>query len=80
MNRKESNAFPVLWEVQYGCPIAPYLFSFVGEALNIATKQSQDASGLQGIYLFEEARQLFLSQFADELYDPRRLLMLAQPD
>jgi hypothetical protein len=62
------------------CSIAPYLFPFVGEALNIAAKQSQDVGGLQGIFLSEEVRQLFLNQFADKLYDPKRLLMLVQPD
>jgi hypothetical protein len=37
LNGKESASFPIHKGVRQGCPLAPFLFLFVGEALHAAS-------------------------------------------
>lgn len=58
--------FSIRKGVRQGCPLAPYLFLIVAEALATASKHAMDMGRLQGIILPDGATQQVLSQFADD--------------
>jgi hypothetical protein len=51
INRGQTKSFPLCRGVRQGCPIAPYLFILVQEALNLAVKQAEQKGEIQGIKL-----------------------------
>jgi hypothetical protein len=62
----ESDPFDVQRGVKQGCPLAPYLFLFVGEALNIMTRRALDLDELDGIILPEAVTEQVQIQYADD--------------
>ena len=68
VNGSESSSFPVLRGVRQGCPLAPYLFLFVGEALNIAAKTALDNDELRGIQLPGGSHEQLIIQYADDTH------------
>jgi hypothetical protein len=67
INGGSSDSFPVLRGVRQGCPLAPYLFLFVGEALNIMAKKILELEVLEGIVLPEAVAEHVLFQYADDV-------------
>jgi len=57
----------VLRGVRQGCPLAPYLFLFVGEALNVAAKKLSEDGELAGVNLPEGVAEQLISQYADDV-------------
>jgi hypothetical protein len=51
INGAETRKFSIQRGIRQGCPLAPYLFLFVGEALNVASKQEMELGALMGIQL-----------------------------
>ena len=47
----ESTPFPIQHGICQGCFLAPYLFFFIGEVLNIAIKHAVQANKLGGVIL-----------------------------
>jgi hypothetical protein len=66
INGKATAMFPIQCSVRQGCPLALYLFLFIGEALNIATERAMDQGTLEGIHLPEDEGQQFILQYADD--------------
>jgi hypothetical protein len=66
LNGQATSSFPIQRGVRQGCPLAPYLFFMIGEALNIATKWAMEMGNLQGIHLPEEVEQQLILQYADD--------------
>jgi len=65
INGSETDRFSITRGVRQGCPLAPYLFLFIDEALNIATKRAQSFGSIQGITLpFDLGHQLII-QYVD---------------
>jgi hypothetical protein len=62
----ESLSFPIRRGVRQGCPLAPYLFLVVGEALNSAMKEVVRAGELVGITLPKNAGEQIIFQYADD--------------
>jgi hypothetical protein len=62
----ESESFEVERGVRQGCPLAPYLFLFIGEALNILTRRAVELEELEGITLPEAVTEQVLIQYADD--------------
>lgn len=67
INGVNTNSFPVLRGVRQGCPLAPYLFLFVGEALGLAAKQLVRDRELSGLTLPAAAADQIISQYADDV-------------
>jgi hypothetical protein len=57
LNGVATSMFPVKRGVWQGCPLVPYLFLLIGEALNIATKQAMAIGSIQGIRLPDDVGQ-----------------------
>jgi hypothetical protein len=51
VNGAETWKFSILRGVRQGCPLAPYLFIFIGEALNTTSKQEMELGTLMRIQL-----------------------------
>lgn len=51
LNGKPTDSFPIERGVRQGCPLAPYLFLLIGEALHIAVTKEQKQGNIQGIRL-----------------------------
>jgi hypothetical protein len=66
INGAETNQFPIQRGVRQGCPRAPYLFLFIGEALNIASKQEMELGHLLGIELAHGNCIQLMVQFVDD--------------
>ena len=66
INRLCTSDFPIRRGVRQGCPIAPYLFLLVAEALAIVTHSEVAAGRLRGITLPGGSNQQVLAQFADD--------------
>jgi len=62
INGSDTESFPVLRGVRQGCPLAPYLFLFVGEALNVAAKHLLHTGELTGIILPEASGKQLMNQ------------------
>lgn len=58
--------FPIRRGVRQGCPLAPYLFLIVAEALATSTYSAVGTGRLRGITLLDGSTQQVLSQFADD--------------
>lgn len=52
--------------VRQGCPLAPYLFIIMAEALNVMVKSEVTLGNIKGITLPGNARQQTLAQYADD--------------
>jgi hypothetical protein len=52
--------------VRQGCLLAPYLFLFLGEALNVATKRASETGAIQGITLPDEVGNQVILQYVDD--------------
>lgn len=63
----DTKAFSVLRSVKQGWPLAPYLFLFVEEALNMAAKHRLSTSEFKGITLPTKATEQIISQYADNV-------------
>lgn len=50
-----------------GCPLAPYLFLLVAEALNLAAKAEQSTVKIQSIFLPNSDDRQLVSQYADDI-------------
>lgn len=66
LNGLSTATFPITRGVRQGCPLAPYLFLLVAEALATVTKRAVDSGSIKGIMLPDGATQQVLSQFADD--------------
>jgi hypothetical protein len=51
INGTNTNQFLIQRGVRQGCPLAPYLFLLIGEALNVVSKQEMALGALFGIKL-----------------------------
>lgn len=49
-----------------GCPLAPYLFIIMTEALNAAVKHAMGTDNLKGITLPQSDSQLIINQYVDD--------------
>jgi len=65
LNGKPAQQFPIHRGIRQGCPLVPYLFLLIGEALNMAASHEQRAGRIQGIELPNSTLQQLMSQFAD---------------
>lgn len=65
-NGLDSKDFDIQRGVRQGCPLAPYLFLFVGEALNAAIKHLTEEGALSGINLPNSQEQQVIIQNADD--------------
>jgi hypothetical protein len=63
----ESESFVVERGIRQGCPLAPYLFIFVREALNIMTKRAVELEELEGIILPKVVTEQVLIQYANDV-------------
>lgn len=61
-----TSEFPIQRGVRQGCPLAPFLFLIVAEALAYATQAAVAFGRLRGITLPDGTTQHTLSQFADD--------------
>jgi hypothetical protein len=66
LNSKESDSFPIHRRVRQGCPLAPFLFLFVGEALHLASVDCLRRGALRGIELPGGTGQQLMVQYADD--------------
>lgn len=66
LNGQSTAQFLILCGVRQGCPLAPYLFLMIGEALNIAAKEEQRLGNIQGILLSDNDTRQLITQFADD--------------
>lgn len=66
INGSISKSFPICRGVRQGCPIAPYLFLLVAEALATVSAHEVAQGRLRGIQLPEGGNQHVLTQFADD--------------
>ena len=66
LNGGESESFEVQRGVRQGCPLAPYLFLFVGEILNLTAKEAMHTGELEGIQLPANTGELLIFQYADD--------------
>jgi hypothetical protein len=59
-----------MFQLQHGicqvCPLVPYLFLFIGEALNSVTKRAMAQGTLEGIHLLEDEGQQLILQYVDD--------------
>ena len=67
VNNKLTDPFPIRRGVRQGCPLAPYLFLIVGEALHAASLAAMASSNLTGITLPGGLHQQLVSQYADDI-------------
>lgn len=51
LNGASTNSFLIGRGVRQGCPLAPYLYLMVAEALSLATQQAAQVEALRGIRL-----------------------------
>ena len=65
INGVPSPYFPIQRGVRQGCPLAPYLFLIVAEALNAMISQEMRAGRIQGISLSFEGCQQIIAQYAN---------------
>lgn len=65
-NGQESQNFGVDGGVRQRCPLAPYLFLFIGEVLNIAANQLLEDRALSGIKIPDSDEQQLIIQYADD--------------
>lgn len=65
LNGSMSNSFKVKRGIRQGCPIAPYLFLIIGEALTHTIKKASTEGRLRGITLPGGKKQQNISQYMD---------------
>ena len=66
INGSPGSTFKVERGVWQGCPLAPYLFLIVGEALTHTIKKSVEEKRLKGVVLPGGKKQQCISQYADD--------------
>lgn len=66
VNGTLSPTFKIERGVRQGCPLAPYLFIIVIEALNTMIREETRRGNVKGILLPENERQQTLAQYADD--------------
>jgi hypothetical protein len=66
MNGSITDQFNIDRGIRQGCPLAPYLFLFVAEALHSATRAAATLGQLTGINLPDGITQQLLLQYADD--------------
>jgi len=67
INVKDSTPFLVQRRVHQGYLLAPYLFFFIEEALNVAAKQLQTKSDFIGIAFPLETKRQLINQYANDV-------------
>ena len=60
------SSLPIEQGVRQGCPLVPYLFLFVGQALNYYTKYQQSQGSIQDFDLSNGQGQQLMVQYADD--------------
>ena len=65
INGSPGRSFKVERGVRQGCPLAPYLFLIVGEALTHIIKKAVKEKKLRGVMLPGGKKQQCISQYAD---------------
>jgi hypothetical protein len=65
LNGQTTESFSIERGVCQGCSLAPYLFLFIGKALNIATKCTMEMGNLEGIHLPHGVGQQIILQYAN---------------
>ena len=66
ISRGESSHFPILCRIHQGCLLAPYLFLFIGEVLNITIKKAMLEGSLSRIILSKNANELSIIQYTND--------------
>ena len=66
LNGNPGEKFKVERGVRQGCPLAPYIFLIVGEALTHTIKKAVKEGRLKGISLPGGIKQQCISQYADD--------------
>ena len=66
LNGNPGESFKIERGVRQGCPLAPYLFLIVGEALTHMIKKAVKEGRLRGITLPGGKKQQSISQYADD--------------
>jgi hypothetical protein len=66
VNGGETSSFSIQCGVRQGCPIVPYLFLLVGEALNLVAKRLITQGKLSGLRLPKNVDELLISQYAND--------------
>lgn len=66
-NGIELEVFCIIGGVHQGCPLTPYLFLFVGEVLNIATKHLVEANIVKDIMLPNKEGQQTIIQYVEDI-------------
>jgi hypothetical protein len=67
VNGKASKVLVIEKGVRQGCPLAPYLFLIVGEALNAKIYEEQRLGKIEGICLPMSNRRQIIVQYADDI-------------
>jgi len=67
LNGSDTHSFPVLRGVRQGCPLAPYLFLFVGEALKVAAKKLSEEGEFAGVTFPEGVSEQLISRYANDV-------------
>jgi hypothetical protein len=67
VNGKASKVFVIKRSMRQGCPLAPYLFLIVGEALNDKIYEEQRVGRIEGIHLPMSDRRQMIAQYADDI-------------
>jgi hypothetical protein len=66
VNGKVFKALVIERGMQQECPLAPYLFLIMGEALNIKIYEEQRLGKIEGIRLPMSNRRHIIAQYADD--------------
>jgi len=66
LNGKSIDFFYIRREVRQGCPLAPYLFLLIGEALHMETSEEQRQGRIHRIQLLDSDAQQLVSQYVDD--------------
>ena len=66
INGSPGRSFKVERGIRQGCPLAPYLFLIVGEALTHTIKKAVKEKRLRGVVLPGDKKQQCISQYADD--------------
>lgn len=66
INGEAMQGFSIYKGIRKGCPVAPYLFLFVGEILNLKVQQGVEMGSSRGIKISNDPIQLRVSQYVDD--------------
>ncbi|KAL4289650.1 hypothetical protein GQ457_14G024300 [Hibiscus cannabinus] len=67
VNGVPSNRFRISRGIRQGCPLSPFLFNIVGEALSRLLKKANEMNVFEGVKVGDESLKITHLQYADDL-------------